>query len=463
MSFKLDFTQVCYFCAGARNHALLEFFNPELIRPEYDERMASFKALGLTKITNAPVLICTTSGTAVSQTVSALLEAKYSNNPLVLISGDRPLKMHGTGAPQTISHREVTEKIVGEYIEVSLEELTSLEIKNPQFPLHINVLINDTLDHQFPLKLNQNLTDFRDFTRSIEKPLFIISHENSSLRPLALKLKNLNLNIYAESLSGARDLFPGIYEQTLIQNLSSFDSVIRIGHTPLSKAWRMLEGQHKQVFSFDPRNLSALSYGSVAPLSGQELTDSNEFFEIISIFKDSKNLPLKNMDALLAKFPMSEFSILRRLQDGIVENSIVYLGNSLVVRYFEMVQNKKFRVYGTRGINGIDGQISQAIGIAQGTTEDVFCIIGDITAQYDLQALRDLPQNLRVIIINNRGGRIFEMLKLKPIMVMEHDFTFEKTAQAFNLSYSQNIGDSSLIELHPQRLQTHAFLAEWNQ
>lgn len=463
MNFQLNDDLICYFCAGARNHALLDFFNTENLRPEYDERMASFKALGLSKISKKPIVICTTSGTAVSQTVSALLEAKYSHNPLVLISGDRPKKMHGTGAPQTINHQEVTENVVAQFIEVTLEELPHLVIENAKFPLHINVLINDTTDHLLPTKLSATLADFEAFTQEIRSPLFIVSHENVSLREMGQKLKEFNVSLYTESLSGGRDLTKGIYEQTLIKNLSHFDGVIRIGHTPLSKAWRLLETHHKKVFSFDHRNLSALSYGEVCPLSGHELLENSSFWQSIAKFKNTNILKTQEIEFLIKKYPLAEPSIFRKLQDFIPEGSLVYLGNSLVIRYFEMVQTKSFQVYGTRGINGIDGQIAQSIGLAHGTRRDVYCIIGDITAQYDLNALRHLPHNLKVIIINNQGGRIFEVLKLRPIMVMEHDFTFDQVARAFNVSYSNELTNSSIIELRPQQEETRAFLTEWNQ
>ena len=59
-----------YFCTGARNHDLLKLMDGKDIHFELDERVASFKALGLSKITGSPIGICTTSGTAVSETIS---------------------------------------------------------------------------------------------------------------------------------------------------------------------------------------------------------------------------------------------------------------------------------------------------------------------------------------------------------------------------------------------------------
>lgn len=463
MNFKLDKNLPCYFCAGARNHALLDFFHEDALKREYDERMASFKALGLAKITGAPVLICTTSGTAVSQTVSALLEAKYSNLPLVLLSGDRPKKMHGTGAPQTINHQEITQNCVGTYIEVALEELDSLELTNPTYPLHINVLINDTKEHSLATHTGLTMRDFSEFTQNISRPLFLVSHENKSLRPLVQKLIDLNLNVYAETLSSAHDLTSSLTEFELLKIRHKFDSVIRIGHTPLSKLWRLLEAEHKPVFSFDERNLPGLSYSQVAAIKGQNLLENEEFFSIIERFRNSKlETSSKSIDELLKTYPASELSMMRALQDYLPLNALVYLGNSLVIRYFEMVQDKAFRTFGARGINGIDGQIAQSIGIAEGTDEQVYCVVGDITAQYDLNSLRHLPRNLTVVIMNNGGGRIFETLKLKPIMVMEHDFNFKAVAQAFGKTYSNKLDGSQIIELMPLQEETRKILQEWN-
>src|SRR5690606_6188410 len=355
-----------------------------------------------------------------------LLEAKYSKLPLVLLSGDRPKKMHGTGAPQTINHREITQNCVGTYIEVDLKDLVSLEIPNPVYSLHINVLLNNTKEHDLPLKTSQTMEDIKYFCGKISQPLFLVSHENKSLRPLVKRLIDQGLNVYAETLSGARDLSCSIGELDLLKIRDQFDSVIRIGHTPLSKLWRLLESEHKPVFSFDERNLPALSYGEVAPISGEKLLDSAPFFEAVSKFRNLKvGLPLSKLEELLLKYPNSELSLMRKLQDFIPENSLIYLGNSLVVRYFEMVQNKAFQVFGARGINGIDGQIAQSIAIAEGTSDMVYCIVDDMTSQYYLNSIRHLPHNLTLIIINNGGGRIFEPLKLKPIMIMEHEFSFE--------------------------------------
>ena len=67
-----------------------------------DERSAGFLALGLAKVSSAPVAVVCTSGTAVANLAPAMVEASYSAIPLVALTADRPVEARGVGAPQTI-------------------------------------------------------------------------------------------------------------------------------------------------------------------------------------------------------------------------------------------------------------------------------------------------------------------------------------------------------------------------
>src|SRR5690606_33110794 len=92
---------------GSRSQALAlaaaEFERAGLLRlhVRIDERVAGFVALGLAAETGRPVLIVTTSGTAVANLHPAVLEAHHSGVPLVVVSGDRPENLRGIGSNQT--------------------------------------------------------------------------------------------------------------------------------------------------------------------------------------------------------------------------------------------------------------------------------------------------------------------------------------------------------------------------
>ena len=468
MSFSLSDLKAIYFCTGARNHDLLKIFSEEKLRFEIDERIASFKALGLAKGLKAPVAICTTSGTAVSECLSAMLEAKYSGVPLVLITGDRPKKQHGTGAPQTIDHEALTRDIRGSYLEVSLGEFKDLGLDQVSYPLHINVLVDDTVAHKGMALKTKDLNHAREFFFLHQSPLFLFSHEAQSMRPFVERFAKLGIPFYAESLSGARDLSPLRTERDLVSAFRSgkFDSVVRVGHTPLSKVWRLLENRFTPVLSFDDRGLSGLSYGTIFPLSSGELLESREFWEFLQKPFTYEKLPdgSLELETLIKKYPISEISTFRKITEVLPQNAMVYLGNSLVIRYFELVQQKPFQVFANRGVNGIDGQLASAIGLATSTKEKVYCLLGDLTTWYDLSSLADLPKNLHLIIMNNGGGRIFDTLNLDKRIVLEHNRNFAAISRAFNLSYSDSWSDwgkVQVLELAPELNSSEAFRKEW--
>jgi 2-succinyl-5-enolpyruvyl-6-hydroxy-3-cyclohexene-1-carboxylate synthase len=457
-----------FFCTGARNHDLLSAFSSLDVSFEYDERMASFKALGLSKVSGNPIGVCTTSGTAVAECIPAMLEAFYSQHPLILITGDRPKKLHGTGSPQTIEHEALTRNCRGSFLEIELKDIPGLELKDIKYPVHINVLVDDTTSHSWTVKHHNSIAAFAEFLQDKKKPLFLFSHERGPLRPLIEKFMSLKIPFYAESLSHAHDLSPIKTEKRLIElfEANHFDCVVRIGHTPLSKVWRLLEKKPLPVFHFDSRNLPALSFGDIYPVRALELLKLDPFWQALRQLPpvEIEDETFDNLNSLCLKFPKAEISLLRELEKSIPEESFVYLGNSLVVRFFELVQTKRLRIYGNRGVNGIDGQLATAAGLAAGVIEPVTCILGDITTFYDLSSLREMPFNLHLIVMNNRGGRIFDMLNLDKRIVLEHEHDFKEITQGMKLTYSRDIrdfGKVQVLELFPDQEQSHQMLKEW--
>ncbi|MEE2903280.1 MAG: 2-succinyl-5-enolpyruvyl-6-hydroxy-3-cyclohexene-1-carboxylic-acid synthase [Myxococcota bacterium] len=69
----------------------------------FDERAAAYLALGQARVTRQPSLLICTSGTASAHYLPAIIEARYSGLPLLVITADRPLHLDQCGAPQTIN------------------------------------------------------------------------------------------------------------------------------------------------------------------------------------------------------------------------------------------------------------------------------------------------------------------------------------------------------------------------
>jgi 2-succinyl-5-enolpyruvyl-6-hydroxy-3-cyclohexene-1-carboxylate synthase len=74
------------------------------------------------------------------------------------------------------------------------------------------------------------------------------------------------------------------------------------------------------------------------------------------------------------------------------------------------IENK---IYANRGTSGIDGCSSTAIGNALVSDQNVKLITGDVAFFYDVNAFfnEHVPQNLKIIVLNNHGGGIFNLIK----------------------------------------------------
>ena len=95
--------------------------------PIVDERSSSFFALGLAKKINSPVIIVTTSGTAVAEIYPAIIEAYYSRIPLIVCTGDRPSHLMNRGANQTINQQNIYGNHIRFFADPGLPDLNNIK------------------------------------------------------------------------------------------------------------------------------------------------------------------------------------------------------------------------------------------------------------------------------------------------------------------------------------------------
>ena len=133
-------------CAGARNAPLvvaLERSQNISIRHFFDERSAAFFALGRTKSNgDKPVAVVTTSGTAVAELYPAVIEAYYTQRPLLLVTADRPPQYRNSGAPQSMNQVGVFNNYATTF-DLGLND--QLFLKSISGPTHINISFNEPL------------------------------------------------------------------------------------------------------------------------------------------------------------------------------------------------------------------------------------------------------------------------------------------------------------------------------
>ena len=146
---------------------------------------------------------------------------------------------------------------------------------------------------------------------------------------------------------------------------------------------------------------------------------------------------------------ISEKEIVGKLMGMLPEGAVLHLANSSSVRYAqEFPLHPSVTVCCNRGMNGIEGCLSSAVGFASATPErQNFVVIGDLAFFYDQNALwnRELPDNLHILLLNNHGGEIFNTLpvpddeRTRSFVMAKHHTNAEAVAQQYGLLYMNRL------------------------
>ena len=451
-------TDVCV-CAGSRNSPLLAVLGKRddlRLFSFVDERSAAFFAIGRAKALDAPVAVVTTSGTAVAELLPATIEAYYSGIPLILITADRPATFRGTGAPQSIEQVG----IFGVYASTSFDGWTRTR------PLHINIEFDEPLlgnagvppaDPAASSPPSPVAREHRGETppaqpaRTPAFPLVIIGGLAQKHRERVREfVRTLNAPTYAEPLSGLREdpTLPLISAGERMVAHARFDSVIRIGNVPTLRFWRDLETRETPIIHYSDLPFTGLTRGEVQPIESlPSLTGTRD-----DAFFARDREYASRFAKILDDEPRSELSMIRTLSRELASNTRIYLGNSLPIREWDLAATREprgFAYEANRGANGIDGQLSTFLGWCEAGRDNV-CVVGDLTAIYDLNAPWIVPQigdiRFRIVIVNNGGGRIFSRVPslraMEPALrerVIEnvHDVRFEHWAAMWNIDVTE--------------------------
>ncbi|ANH60503.1 2-succinyl-5-enolpyruvyl-6-hydroxy-3-cyclohexene-1-carboxylic-acid synthase [Dokdonia donghaensis] len=132
----------------------------------------------------------------------------------------------------------------------------------------------------------------------------------------------------------------------------------------------------------------------------------------------------------IAQMSWCDFKAFDHILEVIPDNSVLQLGNSSTVRYAQLFDvNKTLEVYCNRGTSGIDGSTSTAIGSAMASKKLTTLITGELSFFYDSNALWNqyIPNDFKIIVINNSGGGIFRILPNKDKNTDNFDEFFETT------------------------------------
>ncbi len=439
---------------------------------QVDERCAAFFALGMARITNRPVALISTSGSAPAHWYPAVLEADQSGVPLMLLSADRPPEVQGCGANQTVDQHKLFQTAARGFHTLPtaqqgpddlafVHSLASRAVHQSRWPLpgpvHINIpfhepLLADTPVEPTPLasavavelpRLIPPATQLDRIARAMARqPGVIVCGPGQfaadfapSLAALAAKL---DCPVLADPLSDLR--FGGHDRSHILCHYDAFlrntafrenhrpQWVLRFGSMPVSKSLlhylqALPAGKLILVDPFgrwpDPLHRvgemlratpEAVCEGLLTRVAGPA---APVWWEDFSIQEQS----LADLNHKLNKGPpWFEAQLVSALLDALPSGSLLFSGNSMPVREldsFSGQQEKPLQLIANRGASGIDGHISTLLGLtaARAQSATVAGLIGDLAFYHDMNGLlaaRDC--NTTLIVINNKGGGIFRYL-----------------------------------------------------
>ncbi len=174
----------------------------------------------------------------------------------------------------------------------------------------------------------------------------------------------------------------------------------------------------------------------------------------LNTFKQAEKIADKVKKEVIdgSKFP-NECRVINEILQSIPEGCRIMLSNSMPVRdfdYFASHSRKKIVLYNNRGASGIDGITSTALGIAEASGEPTLLITGDLAFYYDLNGLlaaKNYNIPLVIVLLNNNGGGIFEILPVsgygeifKKYFVVPHNLDFKHFIKAYGGNYFKITG-----------------------
>lgn len=406
-----------------------------------DERTASFFALGISKASGRPVALVCTSGTAPANYHPALLEARHSMVPLLAITADRPARLRETGANQTTLQATMFDNAVGASIDVAElgTDLSPVFDALSRGPAHLNVQFDEPL---LADDASNWLEGVGESIRAQEEPVargtlnitdsrgvLVIGHDHGGIDPSEISTfaAALGWPVVAEdplSFPEAVAHSALFLASEKIRKVLHPEVVIVIGRSTLSRSTNAFVKSAGREIVIDPK---------IANVDRKRVAD--EIFTSLPTFTHNANvdsdwhqawlrLSEKTATEIESLPTWSEPKIAQAISKYFPEDTTVYVASSRPVRDIEAFASPRagVEVFANRGLAGIDGNISTALGIAS-QRKNTIAILGDLSFLHDLTGIIGAEQiDLRILVIDNNGGGIFSTLPQASVEGFEEIF-----------------------------------------
>ena len=487
---------------GSRNAPLLMAFQRHSSIKCFsviDERSAGFIALGMAKKLQEPVALLCTSGSAVLNYYPAISEAFYMQVPLIAISADRPPELLDRWDGQAIHQFDVFKNhIRGSY---NTPENTEAEQCKTFYEMGANAYSNSMNPIAGPTHINVPLREplYEAAETAFEYPVFellqsVVPDQISDLPVMDEKFfsdfsKILILNGAANQSQQANqalnkikkqnkvvvlsDIISNKHSENSFQNWESIllnandvqkldlipDLLITTGKMVLSKSlksllkkseiklhWHIAENGYCADTFFSLPKVFKLSDFEFFEQFNKHLPESlnNCYSDIWSRYSESQS----NESRILDSNDFNEFNLMSKVLKALPRELLnLNISNSMGVRlaaYNLAYFSPNWNVYSNRGVSGIDGCSSTALGIALIDPIQNYFITGDLAFLYDINAflVNEIPKNLKVVIMNNDGGGIFrniegpsKMQESNPFVYTPHQLNAKHLASHYKVRY----------------------------
>lgn len=458
-------------CPGSRNagmvHSVCQIKEFQ-VHTATDERTAGFLALGLALAENEAVAVIVTSGSAVANLYPSACEAYYQHVPVIYISADRPAAWIGQMDGQTMPQ----ENALGHMVKMSVnlpednpwhanrllnEAIICCRQRMPRGPVHINIPVSEpiydfsieSLPQERVIRLCQSPCDLAPIPSGTLLLVGQMSPDQAFSDSL-IQTASKHITIVAETLSNLPPSLITNPTSVYWERMPQVDLVITIGGHLISKDLKEHFRNHppKEHWHVSPN-------GDIADLfchltvALQENSDRflQDFLHVLPPSHSPLRLPLRKPQTPSLSGTRQQF--LSRFFELLPQDTAVFLANSSTVRIAQQcvaeTGGKQLRFFCNRGINGIEGSLSTAVGYAMARPKErVFMVLGDLSFFYDSNALwcAPLPDNLHILLLNDGKGAIFETLPLpaqpemsRHAIMGRHTLSAKHIAQLYGVSY----------------------------
>jgi 2-succinyl-5-enolpyruvyl-6-hydroxy-3-cyclohexene-1-carboxylate synthase len=433
-----------------------------------DERTAAFLALGLAKGSHRPVAVVTTSGTAVVNLHPAVLEAHHAGVPLLVVSADRPAQLRGTGANQTTDPVQIFGPHVP-CVDVPVDGAETVTaaveaaVARPG-PTHLNLQFTEPLlPDRLPLDLagpsetapgrrpnaRHPLARPDGSIRLTRGPRTVVVAGDDAGPPARLLAEGANWPLLAEPTSGARTGSHALRTYRLLLGTALGDRIERVvvtGHPTLSRpVTRLISRDDIEIVAVPGPAGVVTDPGRCAHvLPAMPVVDGADSDEWVQEWRTADRGLARRLDALVRTDPdAGPLAVAAEVAAAVTPEALLVVGSSQPIRDLDLMADpypagQRRLVVANRGLAGIDGTVSTAIGAALGRRSPrALAYLGDLTFLHDANGLVLGPDepvpDLTIVVANDDGGAIFG--------------TLEQGAELFADSYERVFGTPHGVDL----------------